>query len=294
MLSDVRYALKWLLRSPGFTAVAVAIPLDDVPARVTTDLLTHSPCLVGKSSKIDRQWPCTPSATVGARTRIAVATRSPAERGTFSEWLNAGGFEAVPVRDIGASARDIEALNFEMLLADVELMTVGVLFRAARYRATPRPVVVIGDADPEAELDAGQRGASYLVRPIDRAGLLFAVTLALAEGRPMRRSPRKRVSPFAGFIDGVPSRVLDVSHEGVRLEIAGKYRSVLPPYFILRVPVFNVGVTVQRVWVSTAIGNSSQLCCGGILTQNPQRRVDSWRSLVDMTPGIDGRSTEQH
>ena len=231
---------------------------------------------------------------MSARTRIAVATRSPAERATFGEWLNSGGFEAVPVRDIGASARDIEALNFEMLVVDVELMTVGALMRVARYRATPRPVVVIGDADPEAENDAGRRGASYLVRPIERAGLVFAVTLALAEGRPMRRSPRKRVSPFPGLIDGVPSRVLDVSHEGVRIEIAPRYRTSLPPHFTLRVPVFNVAIAVQRVWVSAMIGASSQLYCGGALSRNPQRSADSWRSLVDLTPGLDERSTGRH
>ena len=212
-----------------------------------------------------------------------------AERRSLSAWLDSDDFEAVPVRDIGASVSDIEALNFEMLLADAELMTVGSLLRVARYRATPRPVVVIGDADPQAEMDAGQRGVTYLVRPIDRAGLLFALTLALAEGRPMRRSPRKRVPPFQGLIDGVPSRVLDVSHEGVRLEIAGRYRSSLPPFFTLRVPVFNVAVTVKRVWVSTVAGNSSQIACGGTLTHNTQRSADSWRSLVDMTPGIDGR-----
>jgi hypothetical protein len=222
-----------------------------------------------------------------------VATRSPAERDTFSEWLNSDGFEAVPVRNVGAPAGDIEALNFEMLLADVELLALGALIRVARHRATPRPVVVIGDADLEAETNAGHRGASYLVRPIGREGLLFAVTLALAEGRPMRRSPRKRVPPFPGLIDGVPSRVLDVSHEGVRLELAGRYRSVLPPYFTLRVPVFNVAVTVQRVWVSTVIGATSQLCCGGTLTNNLQRSADSWRSLVDMTPGLDGRSPDR-
>jgi len=221
-----------------------------------------------------------------------VATRSVAERAIFSEWLNSSEFEAIPVRDIGASARDIEALNFELLVVDVELMTAGALMRVARYRATPRPVIVIGDADPEAETDAGRRGASYLVRPIARAGLLFAVTLALAEGRPMRRFPRKRVPPLPGLIEGVPSRVLDVSHEGVRIEIAARHRSSLPPRFTLRVPVFNVAIAVQRVWVSSMSGTSSQLCCGGAITHNPQRSAASWRSLVDLTPGIDERTTD--
>src|SRR2546430_7580691 len=231
----------------------------------------RSPRLSSKSHRNRPAIALHSRATVGVRTRVAVATRSPAERAAFCEWLNSGDFEAVPVRDIGASERDIDALNFEMLVADVELMTVGALMRATRYRAAPRPVVVIGDADPAAETDAGRRGASYLVRPIERAALLFAVTLALAEGRPMRRFPRKRVPPFPGLVDGVPSRVLDVSHEGVRIEIAARYRSSLPPRFTLRVPVFNVAIAVQRVWVSTMIGASSQLCCGGALTRHPQR-----------------------
>jgi hypothetical protein len=177
-----------------------------------------------------------------------------------------------------------------MLLVDVELMAIGALMRVARYRATPRPVIAIGEADAEAEIDAGRRGATYLVRPIDRSGLLFAVTLALAEGRPMRRHPRKRVAPLQGLVDGVPSRVLGVSHEGVRLEIDEQHRGSLPPYFTLRVPLFNVAIAVQRVWVST--GAASQIYVGGALTQGRQRSVHSWKSLVDITPGVDGRRGE--
>lgn len=222
------------------------------------------------------------------RTRIGVATRSPVERATLAEWLDSGGFQPVPVPDIGASAREIEALKFEMLIVDVQLMTIGSLMHVARYRPTPLPVIVIGDADSEAEIDAWRHGASYLVRPIDRAGLLFAVTLAVAEGRPMRRSPRRLVPRFPGTIDGVPSHVIDVSHEGVRLQVAGQRGGSLPPSFMLRVPLFNVAVMVQRVWVSNAIGASSQLWCGGTLARNPQRSANSWRMLVDMTPGVEG------
>jgi hypothetical protein len=163
---------------------------------------------------------------------------------------------------------------------------VGALMQVARYRATPRPVIVIGDADAETEIDAERRGASYLVRPIERGGLLFAVTLALAEGRPMRRSPRKLVPRFPALIDGVPTHVLDVSHEGVRIELAEKHRGSLPPYFTLRVPLFNVGVMVQRVWVATAIGaaGDGHLWCGGALARNPQHSAASWHIMVDTSP----------
>jgi hypothetical protein len=216
-----------------------------------------------------------------------VATRSPAERVAFTDWLNSGEFEAVPVVDLGASTKDFEALNFEMLLVDVELMNVAALMRVALYRPTPRPVLVVGDADPQAEAEAGRAGISYLVRPIERSGLLFAVTLALAEGRPMRRSPRKRVSPVPGLIDGVQTRVIDVSREGVRLSFPEPLRGSLPRQFMLRVPLFNLAITVQRIWVSTIAGATSQLCCGGALVDNRQRNTDSWRSFVEMTPALD-------
>jgi hypothetical protein len=231
---------------------------------------------------------------MGTRTRIAVATRSRAEQATLSAWLDSDDFEAVPVTDIGASVREIQALKFEILIIGADLMTVGSLMHVARYRATPLPVIVIGDADAEAEIDAGQRGASYIVRPVERAGLVFAVTLALAEGRPMRRSLRKLVPRFPGLVDGVPSQLLDVSHEGVRLEVARRQGSLLPPHFMLRVPAFNVAVQVQRVWVSTVIGASTHLWCGGTLARNPPRNANSWRMLVDMTSGPGGLTTNLH
>lgn len=223
---------------------------------------------------------------MGARTRIAIATSSPAERAAIIEWLDSGGFHGMPIANLGMSARELEALQFEMLILDADLMTVGALMQVARYRATPRPVIVVGEADPEVEIDAERRGASYLVRPLERSSLLFAVTLALAEGRPMRRSARKLMPRVPALIDGVPTRVVDVSYEGVRIELAEKHRGVLPPYFTLRVPLFDLGVMVQRVWVNTAMGTSADghLWCGGALTRNPQRTATSWHVMVDTTP----------
>ena len=93
--------------------------------------------------------------------------------------------------------------------------------------------------------------------------------------------------PFRGTFD----HTLDAKK---RLTMPARYRSALPPHFTLRVPVFNVAIAVQRVWVGSMIGASSQLCCGGALAHNPQRSADSWRSLVELTPGIDGRNTDLH
>lgn len=221
-----------------------------------------------------------------ARTRVAVASRSHVERATVVEWLESGGYHPVPVPFPSAPPKDIEALAFEMLIVDSELLTVGSLVHVARYRPQPRPVIVIGDPDVEAEVEAERRGATYLVRPLERGGLLFAVTLALAEGRPMRRSARKPVGPMPAAIEGVGTRLVDVSYEGVRLELAAKDRASLPPFFTLRVPMFDVSVHVQRVWTgggSTA-RTSGLLWCGGSLGMNQERAVVGWRTLVDRAP----------
>jgi DNA-binding response OmpR family regulator len=221
-----------------------------------------------------------------SRTKVAVACRSRAERAAITEWLDAGGYHAVAIIDPTVPARDLEALGFELLVLDAELMSVGSLMHVARYRATPRPVIVIGEADPDLEIDAERRGASYLVRPIERGGLLFAVTLALAEGRPTRRSERKPLPRVPAACDGVASRIVDVSYEGVRLELPARERSALPPFFTLRVPLLNVALLVQRVWVcsSSDADSAGMLWCGGALARNPQRNEVAWRSLVDHGP----------
>lgn len=223
-----------------------------------------------------------------SRTRIAVACRAHAERSTVVEWLEAGGYHPIPIALPTMPPRDLEALAFEMLIVDSDLMTVGSLVHVARYRPTPRPVIVIGDPDMESEVEAERRGATYLVRPFERSALLFAVTLALAEGRPMRRSPRKPVPPMPADIEGVASRVIDVSYEGVRLELSAKDKASLPAMFTLRVPMFNVSIHVQRVWMGTGstARTAGVLWCGGVLGHNPERNVVAWRTLVDRAPRL--------
>jgi hypothetical protein len=184
------------------------------------------------------------------------------------------------------AARELEALSFEVLLIDAELMGIGALMHVARYRPAPRPVLVIGDADPDTEIEAERKGASYVVRPLDRSAFLFAVTLAIAEGRPARRSPRKPLPGVPAAVDGVSARIVDVSYEGVRLELPAKERAALPASFTLKVPLLNTAVLVQRVWVGgdSSDEDSGVLWCGGALARNPQRTEVAWRTLVDNGP----------
>lgn len=216
--------------------------------------------------------------------------RSQAERKMIIEWLEHGGFQPVPLGGLPRAARELEAAGFEVLLADAGFAPAATLAQLARVRG-PHPLVVIGDVDPGVEADIERRGATYLIRPLDRTSLLFSLTLAIAEGRPMRRSPRKMVANFSATVDGVQSRLLDISYEGIRLEIAARHRATLPPVFTVEVPVFNVKVAVQRVWVSTPVGAvkpGTSLWCGGSVYGRQPASARSWRSFVDTAPVVLG------
>ena len=120
-------------------------------------------------------------------------------------------------------------------------------------------------------------------RPVTRETLMLSVALGLAEGRPARRSPRTLVPRLLSSIDGVTSKIVDVSTEGVRLEIAGESPSVLPPYFILKVPAFGVATRVKRVWV--AMPGQGNLWCGGIIERPASKaKATPWQSFVKTAP----------
>ena len=233
---------------------------------------------------------------MNGRPRIAIACPSLPERTTIVEWLKNGGFEPVVLGpstgiwtgSLDAGVREIDSLRIELVLADAQFRNSAALGQIMRSAGSRRPTILLGDEDRQARQEAERRGAMFVARPLERGDLLIAVTLALAEGRPARRSPRKLVPRLQSTVDGVASCLIDISHEGVRLEVPEKHRATLPPYFTVRVPMFGVGVTVKRVWVSTPVGvaRAGSLWCGGMLDKNLPRSADAWRRMVETTPTL--------
>ena len=76
------------------------------------------------------------------------------------------------------------------------------------------------------------------------------------------------------------SKIVDVSNEGVRLEIQGASPSVLPPYFTLRVPGFGVQAKVKRVWVAMPAQGSMWISSTRSYTALKTRRVAGSMSLI--------------
>jgi hypothetical protein len=123
----------------------------------------------------------------------------------------------------------------------------------------------------------------FLARPLDRAVLSCFVTMAILDSRPTRRSIRKPVVCIDAIVNGVPSHLLDVSPEGLRLEIPRDTRASLPPYFTVRVPLVGVALTVQRMW-GHAASDARTFWYGGALSQNRPVVAQAWRSFVDRLP----------
>lgn len=213
--------------------------------------------------------------------RIGVACPIPGEHAAFLEWLSAAGYEPVPMLTLDLLARDLSMRPVEALIADVSLVPAVDLPRLIRILGANRPLIVVGEAANA--LEVVPRDVSWIDRPVTRDNFLLSVALALAEGRPARRSPRKRVAALAAQIDGVSSKVMDVSTEGVRIELTGAAPAVLPPYFTLRVAAFGVATRVKRVWVATP--GQGSLWCGGIIEQGqPARAEAAWSHFIELAP----------
>jgi hypothetical protein len=212
--------------------------------------------------------------------RIGVACPVAGERAAFLEWLSLAGYEPVPMLSIDTLGRELPTRPLEALIADVSLVAAADLPRIVKILGGNRPLILVGN--PADAIEDVPKDATWIDRPVTRDVFLLSVALALAEGRPARRSPRRMVPKLMSSVDGVSAKVVDVSIEGVRLEITGATPSVLPPYFTLRVPGFGVAAKVKRVWV--AMPAQGSLWCGGIVERQQEKTSVAWQKFVVNAP----------
>jgi CheY-like chemotaxis protein len=223
------------------------------------------------------------------RLRIVIASAHPGESEVLADWLASDGFEPVPASSLGAARCQLEAQSCDLLISDVKLAFLDGLHEIGRgrMRNPHTPIVVIGDDDSNARRQAERRQAMFLQRPVDRTELLCYVAMAAGEARPSRRSPRKPVGRIESFVDGAPSSLIDVSNEGLRIEVARDQR-VSPPYFSVKVPIVGVSLMVHRVWTNGTVGSAgkSLTLYGGALAQNEAKILLAWRRFVDSLPNM--------
>jgi hypothetical protein len=223
--------------------------------------------------------------------RVVLISPDPVESRLLSEWL-AHDHEAVPTRVLEAGVHHVQSRPPHLVVADARFAFDEALLSLCRAGAGT-PLVVVGDPDRAMEALAQRRGAFYVRRPIDRDMLLCSVAMALADGRPLRRSPRKAIAGFEATVEGIAGSLIDVSEEGLRLEIPSRSHSVLMPFFTVRLPLVGVNVVVQRIWRAAPghLPHAASTWCGATLAENAAREERKWRKFVDMVPSRPSSST---
>ncbi len=215
------------------------------------------------------------------RPRVVVALPDWSEGALVASWLTEHGLEPVHRTTLEAAGSEIRTRAFDLLIADATWAASPALQAAGRARGPATPTILIGDAT-DSRATAANAQTMYLSRPVELAVLSCFVSMALMESRPVRRSPRKTVQRFDALINDAPGRIVDVSAEGLRLEL----ERVPPPYFAVRIPLLGVAVIARRMWTMTGSEQASTIWCGGELSHNRPGSEQAWRSFVDTIPVV--------
>lgn len=219
---------------------------------------------------------------MAGRPRVIVALPDTLEGSSVVEWLTANNFEPVYRTNPAAAAAEMQR-PFQLLIADATWAVGTALQSGARARTSLVPTILIGEPI-ERRSTAVNSQTFYMTRPIEKPVLACFVSMALMDDRPTRRSPRKTVQRFEALVNGLPSGIVNVSAEGLRLEVSREQRATLPPYFAVRVPLVGVAVIAKRQWMQPASKNAGTLWCGAALSHNRASSEERWRAFVDSVP----------
>src|ERR1044071_8087044 len=120
------------------------------------------------------------------RPRIVIALPDLAENSAVADWLTVEGFECVRRPTVKSAAEEMQAPPFDLLVADAAFAFSDGLHRMSPSRNPTTPTIVVGDALVADQCEAAS-WAMYLARPIDYALLVCTVSMAIMDGRPLRR-----------------------------------------------------------------------------------------------------------
>lgn len=171
---------------------------------------------------------------------------------------------------------DVDHRGFDCVVADGRLLLSGYL-ASVRKRDQGLPVVALVDAGEAAPF---RRDVNVVTRPLDECSLVLSVSLAHGEGRQARRSRRTRTSRLPSRAGGAQAAILDVSPDGLRLELPRADASRLGPQFRLQVPMVALDVVVRRAWVGRGAGDKVQ--CGATLVALDAGQRLAWERMIEL------------
>lgn len=214
--------------------------------------------------------------------RILLLDDDPHALAGLAELLEGAGYDVTPSSVFQDARQRVEEAAFDLLVTDVRLRSFNGLHLVMQCRrAVPEMAIMImtGYDEPLIELEARRYNAGFVRKPVEPVTFLAQVAEALGGVRRERRWPRKRVTGgFRVTAAGHPAAVVDVSYDGLRLEIPAA-RSV-PAVFDVEVAAIGLAFEVQPVWSSPPTGDAA-LVCGATLLSNDTRAARTWRTIVD-------------
>ena len=169
----------------------------------------------------------------------------------------------------------------DMLITELRLAAYNGLHLAMRAAECGTPAIVLGEPDRLFEAEAERHHALYVPADTDPARIVSMAALLTENAGRTRRSPRKRVLALEAFANDEVAHVLDVSHEGIRIEPHLSAGHDLPSHFMLRLPLYNFSCPVQRVWVRPSGEPNDPACCGATLLATDPETLLAWREIVD-------------
>ena len=159
-------------------------------------------------------------------------------------WLASDGYDPVAVGEFKDARRELDAHSPDLLVSDVKLDAYNGLHLAiwGRGKGLATRSILIGEPDLVLQKEAERERAAYLTPPLEQKAFLTTVASLLSSYTPARRSPRKRVV-LEATVDGVLASLVDLSYEGLRLEVRNAEAITLPSFFTLQVPTYERGVS---------------------------------------------------
>jgi DNA-binding response OmpR family regulator len=160
----------------------------------------------------------------------------------------------------------------------VQLATLG------RAEHPNLPVIIThGSPDADLEQEASSRGMIFIANPLTNPDFLPCVKAALGHRPPayavVRRWPRKRVSDVPVQVDAAPAQIVDVSYQGLKVELRDPGDSDAT-VFDVSLPEAGVTVKTERVWRSRA-PEADDYWWGMKLLEVDPAMLERWREFVD-------------
>lgn len=221
--------------------------------------------------------------------RALIVSSEPGRRDELRRWVSTDGYATAAVDDFREARRELERAAPDLLVADLKLGAYNGLHLViwARGRALKTKAILIGEADSVLQREAHREGATYLTPPLEAKPFLESVATLFASYHPARRSQRKRVCLDA-TVDGVLASVVELSYEGLRLELPNAEGFTLPPFLTVKVPSCDTVWRVRRVWLGPPPDDArGALMCGAALPTTDAAALAQWRRMVDAAPGYD-------